>query len=209
MPKRIMQILAVLIGTLFVALPAIAQDGYRIRSGDTLNIEVLEDSALNRSTIVLPDGRISFPFAGTIRAAGKTIGQVQSAISSGISSNFALPPNVFVSVVPADRPEPVPVVEEEPLPETVNIYLLGEIASPGPKELLEGTTILQALSASGGFTNFAAKKRVQLRRTNPRTGLQSVFNIDYSALERGAELQNDVPLQEGDVILVPERRLFE
>lgn len=191
-----------------LAVPAMAQDGYLVRPGDRVTVEVLQDADLNRTVTVLPDGRFSFPLAGTVRASGRTIGQIQSAVSAAISSNFQSPPDVFISVEPDDREEPVRSVVPE-APETINIYFLGEIGAPGPKQLLEGTTILQALSASGGFTNFAATKRVQLRRTNAHTGLQSVYEINYEALANGAQLRNDVALQEGDVILVPERRLFE
>lgn len=189
-----------------ISTGAIAQDNYRIQSGDRLSIEVLQDGDLNRNALVLPDGRFSFPLAGTIRARGRTVSQVQAALSSALAGNFQAPPDVFVSVEPAPETD---VPASEPAPEMVVIYLLGEIANPGPKELLDGTTFLQALSASGGMTNFAATKRVQLRRTNPTTGLQSVYEINYHALSNGAELRNNFPLQEGDVILVPERRLFE
>lgn len=197
--------LGLVIALAFVSSGAMAQDSYRIQSGDRLSIEVLQDGDLNRNALVLPDGRFSFPLAGTIRARGRTVSQVQAAISSALAGNFQAPPDVFVSVDPAPVEEPEP----EEAPETVTIYMLGEIASPGPKQVLDGATFLQVLSSSGGLTNFAATKRIQLRRTDARTGLQSVFEIDYNALSQGAELRNNFPLQEGDVILVPERRLFE
>ncbi len=72
-----------------------------------------------------------------------------------------------------------------------------------------GTTILQALSQSGGFTNFAATRRIQLRRTDRQTGRQSVVVINYKAIAAGAVVTNDFALADGDVIVVPERRLFE
>jgi polysaccharide export outer membrane protein len=72
-----------------------------------------------------------------------------------------------------------------------------------------GTTVLQALALSGGFTRFAATKRIQLRRTDPQTGAQSVYNIDYRAIEQGASSIGGTVLADGDVIIVPERRLFE
>lgn len=193
--------LSVLLGTLSMAE---AQANYRVRVGDTLEIQVLEDPDLNRSVRVLPDGRISFPFAGTLRAAGRTISQIERNIATQIAGNFADTPNVFVSVIPAER-EP----REEPDPPTINVYLLGEFETPGRQEMPPGTTILQALSMGGGMTNFAAVKRVQLRRTNAHTGRQSVTQINYLALSRGAQLSHDIILKDGDVILVPERRLFE
>jgi polysaccharide export outer membrane protein len=180
---------------------AFAQSEYQVRPGDTLVIEVLEDNALNRSTMVLPDGRISFPFAGSISVAGRTVGQVQDTIASGIAVNFANRPNVFVSVQPGER-------TASSRPSTIDIYFLGEVNAPGAKPMPRGTTLLQALAQSGGLTRFAADKRIQLRRTNPATGQQSITEINYRALANGA-VMNDVRLADGDVILVPERRLFE
>lgn len=188
--------------------PASAQSGYQIRSGDILQIEVLEDPSLNREVLVLPSGEFSFPFAGTVRAGGRTVGQVQGAIAGGIASNFAGPPNVFVSVRSL-RPKEPRRTGVAAAPVTMDIYLLGEVNSPGTKAVAPGTTFLQALAQSGGFSQFAAKKRIQLRRSNAATGEQTLIKINYRALANGATLRRDVVLQEGDVILVPERRLFE
>ncbi len=190
------------------ATPSEAQDGYRVKAGDTINVEVLEDVQLNRSLLVLPDGTINFPFAGTIRAGGRTVNQIEAAIRAGIASNFAATPNVFVSVNAVQPPEII-APGAPAAPETINVYFTGEVNAPGIKPLLPGTTFLQAIAQSGGFTNFAATKRVQLRRSNRLTGEQSVSIINYKALSRGAILSRDVTLQDGDVILVPERRLFE
>ena len=87
--------------------------------------------------------------------------------------------------------------------------MLGEISSPGEKKVRRGTTVLQALASTGGFTKFAATKRILLRRTNSRTGEQSVSRINYKAIASGASGGKDVVLADGDVIIVPERRLFE
>ncbi|MEL6734360.1 MAG: polysaccharide biosynthesis/export family protein [Pseudomonadota bacterium] len=180
---------------------------YRIRAGDVIGIEVLQDPSLNREVLILPDGRFSFPFAGTVRAGGRTTGQVERSISAGIASNFSVEPNVFVTVRSL-RPEDeeLPGEEDEDL---IKIYFLGEVNAPGIREVTPGTTLLQALSQSGGLSNFAATRRIQLRRTNPTTNAQSVTTIDYRALSRGASLEQDIILAEGDIILVPERRLFE
>ncbi len=203
-----------------------AQSNYTVRSGDTLNIEVLEDSSLNRSVVVLPDGRFSFPFAGTVQASGRTLGQIENAVAGAIASNFAAPPNVFISVAQL-RPDPQPTPFEVASAQararaafsnqpglaeagpTISIYLLGEVSAPGPQIVPPGTTFLQALSRSGGFSNFAALKRVQVRRTDPQTGAQSLLTVNYRDLSRGRELNGNIVLQEGDVILVTQRRLFE
>ena len=86
---------------------------------------------------------------------------------------------------------------------------MGEVGSSGMIEVKPGTTFLQALSQAGGLTPFAATKRLQLRRTDPVTRAQKVYRVNYRAIMDGAALNRDISLIEGDVIVVPERRLFE
>ncbi|WP_420862192.1 polysaccharide biosynthesis/export family protein [Algirhabdus cladophorae] len=182
-----------------------AQSEYRARVGDKLTVEVLEDGTLNRTVEILPDGRISFPFIGGLRASGRTVGQIEASIANGISPNFATKPNVFVTLQPKERVI-IPSAPKEP--DTINIYFMGEVAAPGIKKMEPGTTLLQALSQSGGLSKFAATKRIQLRRTD-KAGRQTITSINYKALSEGAAMRSDPQLRDGDVILVPERRLFE
>ena len=190
---------------------ALAQDGYRVRSGDTLSIEVLEDSSLNRNVLVTPDGRITFPFAGAVQASGRTLAEISSAISFAIAGNFASPPNVFVGVNSLREVEEVRGggAVAPAAPPMITVYFIGEVGTPGAREVMPGTTFLQGLSQSGGLTNFAAERRIQLRRTDPHTGAESVVTINYAAIQRGGRLSQNVVLAEGDVILVPQRGLFE
>ena len=191
----ILAMAAMLVGTLAMA------QGYTIRSGDTLSIEVLEDPSLNRTALVLPDGTISFPFAGSIQAAGRTSGQVESAIEAGIASQFASAPNVFVNVQTVRT-------GGGGSGGTIHVYMVGQINEPGEKHVKRGSSLLQALASTGGFTKFAATKRIILRRTDA-SGKQSIKKINYKAIADGTAVGNDVVLRDGDVIIVPERRLFE
>ncbi len=188
-----------------LATTASAQSAYRVRPGDQLIIEVLEDASLNRTVVVLPDGRFSFPFAGSLRARGRTVAQIEASIQTAISNQFQAAPSVFVSVNP--KIDPV-VPRPEPEPVTISIYFVGEVNTPGIREVEPGTSFLQAVAQSGGLTRFAATKRLQLRRINA-SGRTTLVKINYHALSRGAQLDKDVILRDGDVILVPERRLFE
>lgn len=183
---------------------AYAQSDYRIRSGDVLQVEVLEDPSLNRAVVVLPNGQISFPFAGTLRAGGRTIGQVQANLRSALASNFAAPPTIFVGVQPVRNEEDE---LEARLGPTIDVYFVGEVNRPGLVQVKQGTSLLQAVAVGGGVSRFAAIKRIQLRRTGA-DGVQRVTILNYKALANGA-ITNDIELKDGDVILVPERRLFE
>ena len=103
-----------------LAQPGAAQD-YRLRSGDVVQIEVLEDGNLNRSAIVLPDGQISVPMAGSVRAAGRSLAQVQADLSARLAPNFATPPTVYVTLSElAERPASAPAA-----PRTLDIFVLG------------------------------------------------------------------------------------
>ena len=184
---------------LLIAPMAVAQS-YRIKAGDTLEINVLEDPTLNRSTLVLPDGTISLPLAGTVRASGLTVPQLQENLASRLEGNFAARPNVFVSVAALAEPGE---------PATINVYVVGEVASPGLHEMRRGVNMLQAIAVAGGPTRFAATKRIQIRRLNRRTGQESIGTFNYRAVQNGASLDGLQPLQNGDVIVIPERRLFE
>ena len=183
-----------------LAIPAaFAQSaGYQIQPGDSLAVTVLEDDTLNRQVLVLPDGRISMPLAGSITAAGRTVDAVEATIADRLASNFAVRPSVFVSVVTVNATE-----------ETFPIYVLGQVGSPGQVEVLPGTTLLQAIALSGGLDRFAATKRIQLRRTDASTGKERLYLFNYNAVERGGSIESMITLREGDVVLVPERHLFE
>lgn len=178
---------------------ALAQSaGYRIQPGDSLTVTVLEDDTLNRQVLVLPDGRISVPLAGTIKAAGQTVDSVEKVIADRLSSNFAVRPSVFVSVVSVDQ-------NAGKFP----IYVVGQVGNPGMIEVDPGTTLLQAIAVAGGLDRFAAAKRIQLRRTDPATHQERLFLFNYRAVEGGGPIESMITLREGDVIIVPERHLFE
>ena len=209
--------LALAMAPVFTAV-AWAQGSYRIQAGDVLQMEVLEDTSLNRSLLVLPDGTVSVPLAGTVSATGQTIEALRGAISAALAPNFAAPPTVFLTVSQLNpRTQAVTAASAQAaaqaavsgtLAATVPISALGEVARPGRIDVAPGTTLLQFLAESGGMTRFAATKRIQLRRADKDTGLESVYRFNYKAVQAGAKAPVIV-LQAGDVIVVPERRLFE
>lgn len=198
-----------------VLAPAAWAQGYRVQAGDVLQMEVLEDTSLNRSLLVLPDGTVSVPLAGTVSASGKTVDALRSAISAALASNFAAPPTVFLtvsqlnpSVTAATAAAAQAAATAASNTKTVKVYAMGEVARPGRIDVEPGTTLLQFLAESGGLTKFAATKRIQLRRADKSTGLETVYNFNYKAVQAGAKAPVIV-LRSGDVIVVPERRLFE
>lgn len=200
---RFLTAILFLIGSASVSM---AQDIYRIKPGDTLQVEVLEDPGLNRNVLVLPDGSISFPMAGTVKAGGRSVDTVASTLSKEMASNFAVSPTVLVSVSALAPKAPSRAAAQ---PDLMNIYILGEANEPGRKEVLHGTTLLQLLAEAGGLSRFAAAKRIQLRRVDPATKQETVYLFNYRTMGGSDSISGATVLAPGDVIVVPERRLFE
>ncbi|MCA0271162.1 MAG: polysaccharide biosynthesis/export family protein [Proteobacteria bacterium] len=195
--------------------PAAWAQGYSIQPGDVLQMEVLEDPSLNRSLLVLPDGTVSLPLVGSVRASGKSVEGLRSAISTALAPNFASPPSVTLSVgqlnpvtsAVTNAAAQAAAANYQPYG-TVSIYAMGEFNTQGRLDVRSGTTLLQFLAETGGLSRFAATKRIQLRRADKKTGTETVYNYNYKAVQAGAKAPAIV-LREGDVIVAPERKLFE
>ena len=204
---KLVSLMLALVLTVLTASTTWAQDAYKIRNGDILRVEVIEDPSLNRTVLVSPDGRISMPLTGAIRAAGKSIEDIQRELASGLTPSFAARPSVFVAVERLAERRPVTPATPAPEP-TMDIFVMGEVGKPGKVTLTPGANVLQAFAQMGGFTRFAASSRVQLRRTAP-DGTEALYTLDYKAIEEGRSNAGMTVLAPGDVIVVPQRRLFE
>jgi len=195
-------LMAFWVWVLFCAGVAFAQS-YEIQPGDRLEVSVLEDPSLNRTVLVRPDGRISMPLIGSVEVLGQTPEQVQVEIRRRLSRDFVTPPSVTVALSSLGSPG-----EADQLAGSVAaIYVLGAVGSPGRYDLILPVDILQALAISGGPSPFAATSRIQVRRRSG--GSDSVMFFDYTAVEDGIVPLTPIALNDGDVIVVPERGLFE
>jgi polysaccharide export outer membrane protein len=170
---------------------------YRIQPGDVLSVAVLEDPGLNQTLLVRPDGRISMPIAGTIAVEGLSPEEAQAVIRRNLARDFVQPPTVTVALQSAS----------EETPGLIEVFVLGEVARPGPYEVEAPIELLQLLAVAGGPSPFAATRRIQLRRRG-ETGDAVVF-FDYQNVEDGLVPVDRLMLQDGDVVVVPQRRLFE
>lgn len=174
-----------------------------LKPGDTLNISVMQDPKLDRSVVIDPNGQIAFPMAGHITANGLTPQRLERVLKSRLQRNYkdAGDLDVTVALANAARPD---IPEDDLKPK---IFITGEVLRPGPYPIRQATTLVQALSIAGGLGPFAAKKRIQIHRG---TGAdETIFHFDYKAYESGLGLDSNIPLQAGDVIIVPERGMLE
>ena len=196
------QLILALLGLFMVILPAAAQTDYHIQPGDTLSIQVLQDSSLDRTVLVAPDGRITVPLAGTLKVSGDTVDQVAALLTTKLAPNYAAKPTVYVgiaSVAPAQTAAAGTMID---------VYVIGEANKPGKYSVAQGTTILQFLAEIGGFTPYAATKRIQLRRTDAK-GHETLMTLNYQAVANGGVDTLSGTVDNGDVFVIPPRHLFE
>lgn len=174
-----------------------------IKTGDSLSISVLQDPKLDRQVIVDPAGQIAFPLAGHVRARGLTPQAIENALKDKLKPNYKDEElDVTVSFTAAAKPD---IPEDDLKPK---IFITGEVIRPGSYVVRQKTTLMQAIALAGGLGPFAAKRRLQVRRRSGDGG-ETIFAFDYRAYEAGNDLEGNVTLHAGDVIIVPERGLFE
>lgn len=172
-----------------------------LRPGDTLQISVWQDPKLDRTLVVGPDGMISFPLAGHIRAGGITAQALEDIIRGRIKKNYTGPLDVTVSLA-----KPNEDTENDSKPK---VYITGEVLKPGSYTLKSGTNLVQAIALAGGLSPFAASRRIQVHRKI--AGTDSILDFNFNAYKAGIELDTNVNinLRPGDIVIVPERGLLE
>src|SRR5580704_3145032 len=172
-----------------------------LKSGDTLSVSVMQDSKLDRTVIVDPSGQIAFPLAGHFRVRGLTPQAVENILKSKLKDNYK-DESLDVTVAVVGSVKEVPEEDLKP-----KIFITGEILRPGSYVVRQRTTLMQAIALAGGLGPFAAKRRIMVRRRGGPG--EDIFMFDYRAYEAGEDLEGNITLRPGDVIMVPERKLFE
>jgi polysaccharide biosynthesis/export protein len=194
-----MRILLALLCVVFLTTGAEAQT---LKPGDSVSISVLQDPKLDRTVVVDPMGEIAFPLAGHIRARGLTPLALENVLKNKLKNNYK-DENLDITVAVAHAPKEIPEEDLKP-----KIFITGEIIRPGSYVVRQKTTLMQAIALAGGVGPFAAKNRIQVRRRGPG-GDETIFMFNYRAYEAGNDLEGNITLRAGDVVMVPERRLFE
>lgn len=156
---------------------------YRLVPGDKLRIEVYKDAQLSQQLQVRPDGKITLPLVGDVPAAGRTSNELRDRIAGSLTEYIS---NPVVTVIVVETVPPV-------------YYVMGEVNTPGPKSLTGQVTVVQALSAAGGFKDFAKVKDIRIQRRTPAGVTTTKFNYKDAINGSG----KPVYLMPGDTIIVP------
>jgi polysaccharide export outer membrane protein len=158
---------------------------YKIGPQDVLKIDVWKEEQLTRTVPVRPDGKITLPLLNDVQAVGLTPMELAGVISDQLKK-FINGPQVTVSVTEIN---------------SRRVYVNGEVTKAGAYALLPHMTVLQALSSSGGFTQFARIKNIYVLRTESGEQIKMPFN--YKEAVSGKNVAQNIELQPGDVIVVP------
>ena len=168
-----------------VQAAAIPGPTYRIGPGDVLDISVSKDEALTKLMPVLPDGTISFPLVGKLQAGGRTIEEFKADLETRIT-RYVPDPVLSVSVQQVN---------------SMMVYVIGRVNSPGRVMLNRNVTALQALAMAGGPNPFAKRNKIKIFRE--KTDRTLIFDFPYDDISQGEHLEYNIEMQRGDVMVVP------
>jgi polysaccharide export outer membrane protein len=162
-----------------------AEPSYTIQPGDKLQISVWNEPDLQEEVLIAPDGGIAFPLVGEMSAVGKSVVELREEISERLSQYISEPiVTVTIREVLGNK-----------------IYVIGQVKRPGQFVVNPMVDVIQALSIAGGTTPFASLNNISiLRRSDSQ---QTSIPFKYGDISSGKNLETNIMLQSGDVVIVP------
>lgn len=158
---------------------------YQMGPEDLIQVLVWKNEALSKTVSVRPDGWISLPLVGDVKAAGLTPMQLKGLIVEKLKE-FVADPNVTV------------IVEDI---RSFKVFIVGEVAKPGAYVLKSDTSVMQALAMAGGFTQFASRAKITILRRED--GKEVGIRFNYNEVASGSDVSKNLQLRPGDTIIVP------
>jgi polysaccharide export outer membrane protein len=159
---------------------------YKVNPGDIIEINVWKEEGLIQEVLVRPDGGISFPLVGHIHAQGLSLSELEKVISEKLSQ--------YIS-------DPVVTVSAKQLLGNI-VYVIGKVNKPGEYVVNRYVDVMQVLSMAGGMTAFAAVNDIHILRRD-KDGKQLAIEFEYGEVEDGEDLEQNIMMQAGDVVVVP------
>ena len=167
-----------------------APSAFLLGPEDLLVVTVWRNQDLSREVVIRPDGMISMPLIGDVKAAGLSSDVLAKRIAERLTE-FMSSPTVSVQVKEVN---------------SYFIYVMGEVAKPGKYQLKSYATVLQGVSLAGGFTPFASKNKMQVvRNLDEASGEKREVRIPtgFGDLSNGTGPVGNFVLKSGDTIVVP------
>jgi len=187
---------AILLMTLLVLLGAWAYAAQGQSSGNSTSAakpvlpanptESSKEPEMSRIVPVRPDGMISLPLLGEIKAAGLTPVQLRDEITAPLKKLMA-------------DPEVTVIVTEV---HSLAFNMVGQVLKPGYYPLTRRMTVLDAIALAGGFRDFAKQKKIYVLRTKA-DGSQVRLPFNYKQVIKGKNAAQNIELQPRDTVVVP------
>lgn len=156
---------------------------YVIGSLDILDVQVWNDAKLSGYRDVRPDGVISMPLIGEIKADGLTVPELTAVIKAKLVASVMEDPEVTIQISRINSKK---------------YTIFGGCARQGEFPLVAPTTVLDAFANCGGFKDFANLKKIYILRGTQR------FPFNYKDVSQGKHMEQNIRLHNGDRIFVPE-----
>lgn len=159
---------------------------YKVHPGDKLIVGVYDDPKLMPQEItVTPDGKIAYPMVGEMVAGGKTVEQIRLELAAKLKKYISDPiPMILVTAVNGNV-----------------VYVIGQVTKPGVIVMNPTINVLQALSIAGGGNPYAKLDSIIVIRSS--SGGQRTLPFKYGQVASGKDLEQNVQLESGDVVVVP------
>jgi polysaccharide export outer membrane protein len=164
---------------------------YTLGIGDELAINVWENPGLTTDAVIRPDGTITMPLIGDLKAAGETPSSLKAMIGKRLTDFIKLPSGgseITVAVRGAN---------------SYRITIAGEVIRPGVVTADYYVTVVQAVALAGGFTRYAKRNEMMLQRRDPKSGEQRNIPLVYDLLASGERPDMNLVLIAGDSLYVP------
>ncbi|MDR4459416.1 MAG: polysaccharide export protein [Nitrospirales bacterium] len=165
-------------------------EGFVLGPEDVIEVVVWKTPELSRKVVIRPDGKISMALIGDVVASGLTTDQLAQKILEKYKA-FKENPSVSVNVIEVN---------------SYYVFIVGEVEKPGKLPLKSYTTVLQAMSLAGGFSQFASRDNILvIRNVEDEEGKLKEIRIPlrYSDLISEDGGMYNLTLKSGDTVIVP------
>ncbi len=173
----------------------VPDDKYKLRVGDKISLQILEDRDAPKSLVVTDSGELDAPYIGRVAASDKTCKQLAEELKARLEKEYYHRATVIIALDVANKL-------------LGRVYVWGQVRQQGGIDLTvnENLTAGKAILRAGGFGDFANKKKVKLvRGGGANSAGKQTFELNMiDILERG-QTEKDVVLQADDFIIVPSR----
>jgi polysaccharide biosynthesis/export protein len=159
--------------------------------GDTISVNVWENRDLNTEATIRPDGTITMPLVGDLKAAGETPSSLKAQIKTRLGD--------FLKITAGTDPVTVAVRNWR----SYRFTLQGEVVRQGVFGADHFVTVADAIAMAGGMSRFAKRGEIKLFRRDPKTQQTKTIPLDYDMLASGKRLDMNIWVLADDVIYVP------